>query len=230
IDNEIKENELENYMANQNKYQSTYQPSFMAAQTQQGLEQQSSVVLGSEGMPIGRPVGINLHNDVSKKKQEEIDQIMTSIKDKPDYHIDYFNQRQRYKTVKDKSEAEKGKVRSAAGKIWKDPTMEEWDENDFRIFVGNIGYEIVDEHLIKAFSKYDSFQKAKVIRDRRSFRSKGYGFVSFKDPDDFLRALKEMDGQYIGVKPIKLLKSNWKVRNIEVVKKKNKERKKIGLK
>ena len=36
-------------------------------------------------------------------------------------------------------------------------------------------------------------------------------------------------GQYIGVKPIKLSKSNWKQRNLSVVKKKSKEKQKLGL-
>ena len=41
--------------------------------------------------------------------------------------------------------------------------------DDFRIFVGNIGWDVNDEVLAKAFSsKYSSFQKAKVIRDKKS--------------------------------------------------------------
>ena len=151
-------------------------------------------IIGSAGMPLTLPVGIKPSNgqaNVSKKKKHEIEEMMKNIKDKPDYQIDYFQQRQKVKT---KFEKPKGITRKAANKVWKDPTLEEWDPEDFRIFVGNIGYEIVDEHLAKAFSKYPSFQKAKVIRGRKNFRSKGYGFVSFKDPDDFLKALKEMDG------------------------------------
>ncbi|MEN2498669.1 MAG: hypothetical protein MHMPM18_002944 [Marteilia pararefringens] len=132
---------------------------------------------------------------LSKKKKKQIDDILSSIKDKPDHQIDYFSQRQK---VKDSNkEKQTGIVRMAADKVWRDATLEEWDKDDFRLFVGNIGYEIVDEHLSKAFSKYASFQKAKVIRNRKNFRSKGYGFVSFKDPDDFLKALKEMDGNYL---------------------------------
>ena len=62
------------------------------------------------------------------------------------------------------------------------------------------------------FFRYPSFAKAKVIRDKRNGKSRGFGFVSFLDPQDFLRALKEMNGKYVGNRPVKLKKSNWKSR------------------
>jgi RNA recognition motif-containing protein len=46
--------------------------------------------------------------------------------------------------------------------VWKDATLSEWPENDFRIFVGDLGTEVTDELLAKAFNKYGSFAKAKV--------------------------------------------------------------------
>uniref|UniRef100_A0A183BTJ7 RNA-binding protein 42 n=1 Tax=Globodera pallida TaxID=36090 RepID=A0A183BTJ7_GLOPA len=120
-------------------------------------------------------------------------------------------------------------VRSCGGQVWEDASMAEWDPNDFRIFCGDLGNEVSDELLAKAFRKYPSFQKAKVVRDSRTNKSKGFGFVSFKHQDDFIRAMKEMDGKYVGNRPIKLRKSNWKERNLDIVKKKNKAKKKLGL-
>jgi RNA recognition motif-containing protein len=61
--------------------------------------------------------------------------------------------------------------------------MAEWDPNDFRIFTGDLGNEVSDELLAKAFRKYPSFQKAKVVRDSRTNKSKGYGFVSFRNQE-----------------------------------------------
>jgi RNA recognition motif-containing protein len=34
-----------------------------------------------------------------------------------------------------------------------------------------------------------------VVRDKRTMKSKGFGFISFKDPDDFVRAWREMNGK-----------------------------------
>jgi len=120
-------------------------------------------------------------------------------------------------------------LRMAGGETWEDPTLAEWDPQDFRIFVGDIGNEVSDEHLTRAFGKYPSFQKAKVVRDKRTNKSRGFGFVSFKDPQDFIRAMRELNGKYIGNRPMKLRKSNWKDRNLDVVRKKDKEKKKLGL-
>ena len=44
-----------------------------------------------------------------------------------------------------------------------------------------------------------------------------------------MRAMREMDGKYVGNRPIKLRKSNWKERSLDVVKKKQKQRQKLGL-
>jgi hypothetical protein len=55
-------------------------------------------------------------------------------------------------------------VREAAGQRWVDNTLAEWPDNDFRIFVGDLGSEVNDEALSKAFSRYPSFAKAKVRR------------------------------------------------------------------
>jgi RNA recognition motif-containing protein len=97
--------------------------------------------------------------------------------------------------------------------------------DDFRIFCGDLGKEVNDDMLSRAFSKYPSFVKAKVIRDKRTLKTKGYGFVSFKDPNDFVLAMKEMNGnwiladcvgKFIGSRPCKLRKSNWDERNVDV--------------
>lgn len=68
--------------------------------------------------------------------------------------------------------------------------------DDFRIFVGDLGNDVNDDTLARAFSKYPTFQKAKVIRERQTKKTKGYGFVSFKDPHDFMQAMREMNGRY----------------------------------
>lgn len=130
---------------------------------------------------------------------------------------------------KGKSDKVKKCIRTAAGSSWEDQSLLEWDADDFRIFCGDLGNEVNDDILARAFSRYPSFLKAKVVRDKRTGKTKGYGFVSFKDPNDYVRAMREMNGKYVGSRPIKLRKSMWKDRNIEVVRKKQKEKKKLGL-
>lgn len=92
---------------------------------------------------------------------------------------------------------------------WEDSTLLEWKQDDYRIWVGDIGNDVTDELLMKTFSKYGSLLRARVVRDKRSGKSKGYAFVSFEDPLSFAKALREVNGKYIGNRPCKLRKSKW---------------------
>merc|ERR1712135_252851 len=72
------------------------------------------------------------------------------------------------------------------------------------------GNEVTDDLLANAFRKYSSFQKAKVIRDKRTGKTKGYGFVSFSAPEDMVAALRDVHFRCVGNRPVRLKKSNWK--------------------
>ncbi|CAK7197515.1 hypothetical protein SEUCBS139899_000162 [Sporothrix eucalyptigena] len=102
--------------------------------------------------------------------------------------------------------------RSGGGKTWTDDTLLEWDPNHPRLFVGNLAGEVTDDTLLKAFSKWRSVQKALVKRDKWTKKSRGYGFVSFSDADDFFQAAKEMNGKYIGSHPVVVRKSTTDIK------------------
>lgn len=106
-------------------------------------------------------------------------------------------------------------LRAAGGTTWEDPSLAEWDPDDYRVFCGDLGNDVTDDLLKSTFEKYPSFVKAKVVRDKRTNKSKGYGFISFKEATDYAKAIKEWDGKYLGCRPIKLRKSVWKDRSLE---------------
>lgn len=55
-----------------------------------------------------------------------------------------------------------------------------------------MGNEVTDDVLGNAFKKYASFAMAKVVRDKKTQKSKGFGFVSLLSVEDYIRAMKEM--------------------------------------
>lgn len=67
----------------------------------------------------------------------------------------------------------------------------------FRLFIGDLDPALSDDLFVQAFSgvRYKSFVKAKIIRDKYTNKGKGFGFVSYSDPEDFLKAWKEMNGE-----------------------------------
>lgn len=117
-------------------------------------------------------------------------------------------------------------VRHAGGQTWRDDSLDLWPENDFRLFCGNLGNEVTDELLAHTFGRYASLARAKVIRNKYTNKSKGYGFLSFMDPFDCAKAMREQNGKYIGNRPCKLTKSTWNERTLKEVRKQQKKDKK----
>lgn len=111
--------------------------------------------------------------------------------------------------------------KKAAGQIWVDRSMKEWDSNDYRIYVYNLGNEVTDDVLTKVFIRFPSFLKAKVVKDKKTNKSKGFGFVSLKNEEDFVKAMKEINEKvYIGNRPARIMRSKWKERTVKECKSK----------
>ena len=73
---------------------------------------------------------------------------------------------------------------------------------------------MTDESLLKAFAKYPSVQKARVIRDKRTTKSKGFGFVSLANTDEFFQAAKEMQNKYIGSHPVLIKRAETEIKTV----------------
>lgn len=101
--------------------------------------------------------------------------------------------------------------RKGGGEQWEDKTLLEWDPTQFRIQVGNLAGEVTDDSLAKAFASY-GVAKARVIRDKRTTKSKGYGFVAFTDAEQGFRAAREMVNKYIGSHPVTIARAKTDVK------------------
>lgn len=65
------------------------------------------------------------------------------------------------------------------------------DTSNRELYVGNIHYHVRPHELRKFFEKYGDIESLKIIRDPRTKRSKGYGFVKFKKSTDAATAQKQ---------------------------------------
>lgn len=63
------------------------------------------------------------------------------------------------------------------------------------IYVGNLSYQLSDDDLRDAFEAYGEVASAKIIMDRDTGRSKGFGFVEMPDDAAAEEAIKQLDGQ-----------------------------------
>lgn len=63
-----------------------------------------------------------------------------------------------------------------------------------KLFVGGISWNLTEEELKEAFSKVGEVEEAKIITDRVSGRSKGFGFITMATAEDAVKAVEEMNG------------------------------------
>jgi len=126
-------------------------------------------------------------------------------------------------TTTDDTTNKKAHIRAAAGQTWSDPTLTQWPENDFRLFVGNLAKDLKDHDLAHHFSQYPSFAMAKIMYNKSDGKSRGYGFVSVLDPKDCARAIREMNQSWLGSRPIQVKRSEWKDREWKEVQKRKRK-------
>lgn len=64
-----------------------------------------------------------------------------------------------------------------------------------KLFVGNISYDSTDESLEAAFAAHGTVVSAKIITDRDTGRSRGFGFVEMGSGEEAQAAMEALDGQ-----------------------------------
>jgi RNA recognition motif-containing protein len=67
-----------------------------------------------------------------------------------------------------------------------------------KLYVGNLPYTIDDATLESHFAQAGAVESARVITDRDSGRSKGFGFVEMASDSDAAKAIETMNGQPLG--------------------------------
>ena len=73
-----------------------------------------------------------------------------------------------------------------------------------KIYVGNLPFNIDDEGLKNLFSSYGEMEEAIIIQDKFSGRSKGFGFVTFKEEESAKKAISEMNDKEIEGRKLKV--------------------------
>ena len=72
------------------------------------------------------------------------------------------------------------------------------------IYVGNAPYSLTERELEELFAEFGAVSSAKIITDRDTGRSKGFGFVEMPTQAEGEEAIKNLDGKEIGGRNIKV--------------------------
>ena len=65
------------------------------------------------------------------------------------------------------------------------------------IYVGNLNYKVNENDLEEVFEEYGSVSSSKIITDKYSGRSKGFGFVTMENQNEALDAIKNLNGSVL---------------------------------
>jgi len=73
-----------------------------------------------------------------------------------------------------------------------------------KLYVGSLSYDTTDDQLREAFAKFGTVESAKVIRDRDSDSSKGFGFVEMASNSEAEKAMQGLNGTMLDGKQIRV--------------------------
>ncbi|MFK8014550.1 MAG: RNA recognition motif domain-containing protein [Gammaproteobacteria bacterium] len=72
------------------------------------------------------------------------------------------------------------------------------------IYVGNLAFSLTEEELRDAFAAHGDVSSAKIISDRDTGRSKGFGFVEMSNDSEANSAIEALNGQDLNGRPVRV--------------------------
>ena len=78
------------------------------------------------------------------------------------------------------------------------------------IYVSNLGFNVQDEDLKQFFTPYGEVSSAKVINDKFTGQSRGFGFVEMSDDEAAKKAIAELDGATVDGRTMKVMEAKPK--------------------
>jgi RNA recognition motif-containing protein len=78
------------------------------------------------------------------------------------------------------------------------------------IYVSNLSFNVQDEDLREFFTPFGEVTSAKIINDRETGRSRGFGFVEMSDDEASRKAIAELDGATVDGRTMKVMEAKPK--------------------
>ncbi|KAG8594530.1 hypothetical protein GDO81_001236 [Engystomops pustulosus] len=73
-----------------------------------------------------------------------------------------------------------------------------------KLFIGGLSFDTDEQNLEQVFSKYGTVCEVVVVKDRETQRSRGFGFVTFENPEDAKDAMQAMNGKSVDGRQIRV--------------------------
>jgi RNA recognition motif-containing protein len=76
------------------------------------------------------------------------------------------------------------------------------------IYVGNISYNLGEDEIRRIFEVMGSVESIKLIRDKRTGKSKGYCFIEMTDKKEAMEAINALDGKDVSGRNLRVIKAH----------------------
>jgi cold-inducible RNA-binding protein len=73
-----------------------------------------------------------------------------------------------------------------------------------KLYVGNISFQLDEDGLSNAFSEFGTVKSSKIIMDRDTGRSKGFGFIEMENEEQAESAISNLDGKEVSGRPLRV--------------------------
>lgn len=77
-----------------------------------------------------------------------------------------------------------------------------------KVFVGGLAWSTTQQSLEQAFGRFGEIEEAVVVTERDTGRSRGFGFVTFKEEEAATEAIRSMNGAELDGRPIRVDNAN----------------------
>lgn len=78
------------------------------------------------------------------------------------------------------------------------------------LYVSNLTYTLTDEELLNEFAAYGTVTHARVVKDRETGRSRGFGFVDMPNDNEARIAMEGLNNAAVGGRPLKVVEARPK--------------------
>ena len=78
------------------------------------------------------------------------------------------------------------------------------------IYVGNLSYRMTEAELKDTFAPFGEVKRVKIVKDRDTNRSKGFGFVEIENDADALKAIEALNNKEVGGRALRVNESKPK--------------------
>lgn len=72
------------------------------------------------------------------------------------------------------------------------------------IYVGNLPFQLTEDELQEVFAQFGEVQAARIIRDRETQRSRGFGFVEMPNDEEASKAIEALNGYVLKGRPLRV--------------------------